>query len=130
MAKTFDDLAARLMTKRQRRQATTLARQDLADMLLSEIRKRQGMSQKQLADVLKIKQPSLSKLESQQDMQVSTLQRIIEALGGRLIIRAQFPEGRTTLSQFHPKPKPLAVNRKTEPRSTKKSKVREIALVG
>ncbi len=130
MAKSFDDLAAKLMSKKQRERAKGLARQDLANMLLREIRKRRGMSQKDLADVLNIKQPSLSKLESQEDMQISTLQRIIEALGGRLIIHAQFPEGPTTISQFESTSRPKAVASKNKPKSAKVQKIREIALVG
>ena len=36
-----------------------------------------------------IRQPALSKLESQDDMQISTLVKIIEALGGQLSITAR-----------------------------------------
>jgi predicted XRE-type DNA-binding protein len=100
MAKSFDDIARKVMTAPQRKRAKELARQDLADMLLSEVRKRRGMSQKELADVLNIRQPSLSKLEAQDDMQVSTLRRIVKALGGRLVITAQFPEGSARIKQF------------------------------
>jgi transcriptional regulator with XRE-family HTH domain len=93
MAKSFDDLAARTMTRRQRERAQELARRDLSELLLSEIRKLRGMSQKELADRLDIRQPSLSKLEGQDDMQVSTLKKIVEALGGHLRITATFPRG-------------------------------------
>jgi DNA-binding XRE family transcriptional regulator len=53
-------------------------------LLLSEIRERAGKSQRQVAEVLGIKQPSLSKLEKQSDMQISTLRRIVNALSGEL----------------------------------------------
>jgi hypothetical protein len=46
-----------------------------------------------LAKVLGIKQPTLSKLENQTDIQVSTLQRIVDALGGKLDVVARFPKG-------------------------------------
>jgi len=49
------------------------------------------MTQQELADALGIKQPSLSKLEHQADMQISTLKRIVEALGGELRVQARFP---------------------------------------
>jgi transcriptional regulator with XRE-family HTH domain len=69
-------------------------------MLLSEIRKLAGKSQGELARMLGIKQPSLSKLESQEDMQISTLKRIIEALGGEVQIIARFPKAKMRIKQF------------------------------
>jgi hypothetical protein len=45
-------------------------------------------------------QPSLSKLENQDDMQVSTLRRLIEALGGQLEIIAHLPKGDIRIRQF------------------------------
>jgi transcriptional regulator with XRE-family HTH domain len=75
-------------------------REDLADMLLSEIRRGTGLTQEQLSKSLGIKQPTLSQLESQDDMQISTLRRIVEALGGELEIIATLPGGRVALSQF------------------------------
>lgn len=60
-------------------------------MLLSEIRHEAGLSQEALAQTLGIRQPSLSKLESQDDMQISTLRRIIRALGGELELIAHLP---------------------------------------
>lgn len=69
-------------------------------MLLSEMRRHAGMTQQQLAKALRIKQPTLSGIESQDDMQISTLQRIVHALGGELDIIATLPGGRVALSQF------------------------------
>ena len=75
-------------------------RDDLTEMLLSEIRRLVGLTQQQVADSLGIKQPTLSGLEGQEDMQISTLRRIVEALGGELEIIANLPSGRIALSQF------------------------------
>jgi hypothetical protein len=47
-----------------------------------------------------VKQPTLSRLESQDDMQISTLNRLIEALGGKLEIIAHLPGGDIRISQF------------------------------
>lgn len=47
-----------------------------------------------------IKQPTLSKLESQDDIQISTLQRLIHALGGQLELIAHMPGGDIKISQF------------------------------
>ena len=69
-------------------------------MLLGEVRKLAGKSQRELAAALGIKQPSLSKLEGQGDMQISTLRRIVEALGGEVEVVARFPGGAVRLKQF------------------------------
>jgi transcriptional regulator with XRE-family HTH domain len=100
MAKSFDELVARTTSKRVQERASRRARRYLASMLLSDLRKLKRMSQKELAHTLRIKQPSLSKLENQDDMQISTLTRIVEALGGRLIIRAEFDKLDAELKQF------------------------------
>ncbi len=64
-----------------------------------------GQSQRQIADVLGIKQPSLSKLEKQPDMQVSTLRKLVKALGGELEVLAKFPKGTVKIDQFDPPPR-------------------------
>ena len=114
MAKSFDELVARTTSKKVQERARGRARRYLADMLLSEVRKLKGMSQKQLADALQIKQPSLSKLENQDDMQISTLARIVHALGGHLVIKAQFPTGDAELKQFRLKQPSRTRGRKVE----------------
>ena len=43
--------------------------------------------------MLKVNQPAVSKLESRKDIHISILRNYIEALGGRLTIIAQFPQG-------------------------------------
>ena len=70
-------------------------------MELSEIRKLAGKSQREVADALGIKQPSLSKLEKQSDMQISTLRRIVSVLGGELEVFATFPAGRIRIEPFN-----------------------------
>jgi transcriptional regulator with XRE-family HTH domain len=94
MAKSFDDLVKRTTTASTRRKAIRRTRELLEEMLLSELRALSGMTQKQLAEVLRIKQPSLSKIENQSDIQLSTLRKIVQALGGELEVRARFPEGK------------------------------------
>ena len=93
MAKTYDELANRLMTHRQRAKASVRTRQMLAEMMVSEIRTLAGKSQRELAEILGIKQPSVAKMESAGDMQISTLRRIVAALGGELEIHAKLPSG-------------------------------------
>jgi transcriptional regulator with XRE-family HTH domain len=99
MARNFKELESRMSPGRRER-IEAKAREVMAEMLLSEIRKHAGLTQVELADTLGIKQPSLSKLESQDDMQISTLQTIIQAMGGELEILARLPVGTVKITQF------------------------------
>ena len=84
----------------QPQQAEVLAKKHMADMLLAEIRREVGLTQEQLAEAMGITQPTLSKHEAQSDMQVSTLQRLVHALGGELEIVAHLPQGDVRITQF------------------------------
>lgn len=68
--------------------------------LVSKLRKDRELTQKELADILEIRQSAVSKLESQNDIMIQTLDRYVRALGGELEIRAKFPDREVTLSQF------------------------------
>jgi len=70
------------------------------EMLLAELRKHSGLTQKELADKLGISQPCLSKMESQDDMQIATLNRIVGSLGGTLELIVRMPNGEFCLTQF------------------------------
>ena len=100
MAKSFDELVTRTTSPQVRAKAKALTRKYLAEMLLSEIRMLAGKSQSELARILGIKQPGVSKLEQQDDIQVSTLMKIVEALGGELHIIARFPKADVEIKQF------------------------------
>jgi transcriptional regulator with XRE-family HTH domain len=101
MAKSFDELVKRTTTAKTRQRAAARTRELLGELLLSETRELAGKSQRQVADVLGIKQPSLSKLEKQSEMQISTLRRIVNALGGELEVIARFPKGTVKIEQFN-----------------------------
>jgi transcriptional regulator with XRE-family HTH domain len=100
MAKSFDELVKRTASKATRQKAVRRRRELLAELLLSELRKLAGKSQRELAKALGIKQPSLSKLENQDDMQISTLKRIVEALGGEVQVLVRIPRGTVRVRQF------------------------------
>lgn len=68
---------------------------DLAE--LAELRRNQGITQAELAERLGVSQPNVAKIEAagKRDagaVHLSTLAGYVEALGGRLEIRATFPE--------------------------------------
>lgn len=81
--------------------AKARAKEMQAEMLLAELRKLEGITQVELAEKLGIRQPAVSQLEQQDDMQVSTLQRIVKALGGALEITVRLPGGEYRLGQFN-----------------------------
>src|SRR5262249_54622250 len=58
--------------------------------LLSRIREDRDVTQSQLARKLGVAQATISGIERRKDIQLSTLQRFIEALGGILRVVAQF----------------------------------------
>lgn len=60
---------------------------------LRALRESRSMTQGELAARLGISQPALSKLERQGDLQLSTLRRLVERLGGTLTVQARFPDG-------------------------------------
>lgn len=99
MAKKFSELRSNMKPASQER-AEAKARQLLAEMPLHELRQARGLSQKVLAEVLHVQQPSIAKLERRTDMYLSTLRSHIEAMGGELDIIARFPDGSVKISNF------------------------------
>lgn len=61
--------------------------------LLQELRERQHISQVALAEKLGVKQPTISKIERREEVNVGTLRKYVKAIGGELHITARFPDG-------------------------------------
>ena len=60
---------------------------------LKELRRARHLTQVQLANVLGTTQPTVSEMERRSDLYLSTLRSYIEAMGGRLLISAEFDDG-------------------------------------
>ncbi len=91
MVRSLNDLIAELPPKRQ---ADVQARYlELKHQIegLRELREIAGKAQLDIATALKIKQPSVSKIETQTDMYLSTLRRYVEAVGGKLELIVKLP---------------------------------------
>jgi transcriptional regulator with XRE-family HTH domain len=99
MARKFKELEARMSPASVARSNAKYQRLR-EDMALEELRDALRLTQQQLAETLQIDQSAISKLERRTDMYVSTLERFIEAMGGRLEIRAVFPAGTVRITQF------------------------------
>src|SRR6266852_1035935 len=78
----------------KRRRARIDARyRELKDVVesLRQLRKVAGKAQADVAAALRIKQPSVSKIEKQTDMYLSTLRSYVEAIGGELDVVVRLP---------------------------------------
>lgn len=95
----FRELVEAMPEERQRR-IVKRVRDTLASMPLEEIRKARQMTQVRLAEVLAVNQGEISKIEHRTDIYISTLAAYVEALGGKLEIRAVFPDREMRISQF------------------------------
>jgi Helix-turn-helix domain len=61
---------------------------------LQQLRRAVGRAQIDIAAALRIKQPSVSKIEKQTDLYLSTLRSYVEALGGKLELVVRLPAHR------------------------------------
>lgn len=99
MAKSFRQLLQKLPQERRER-IEARAQGLLMEMALQELRQQRGLTQQQLADRLEMQQAAVSKMESQADIHLSTLRRIVAAMGGRLKLVATFPDAEVVINQF------------------------------
>jgi len=62
---------------------------------LAELRMHRGFSQPELAERAGMKQANLSRIENRDDVKLSTLARIVAAMGGASAIVVKFPDGQS-----------------------------------
>ena len=100
MARNFKELQDALyakMTPERRAAHEKRVAEHLAKIRLSQMRSARELSQAALAEKLGKDQGSISRMEKQDDMNLSTLRRYVEGLGGELELRAVFPDQVMTL---------------------------------
>src|SRR5271170_4946542 len=85
----FSALRAAMSPAAQRRTAAK-AEQLGQEMDLAELRRACELSQEKLAQALRVGQAAVAKIEKRTDMYISTLDRVIRAMGGELRIVARF----------------------------------------
>jgi plasmid maintenance system antidote protein VapI len=98
MAKNFKELQAK-MPREAGVRSEEAAKKMISEIGLAELGEAMDLTQESLADTLHVKQASISKMERRSDTYVSTLSKIIEAMGGELQIIANMPNGRVQLCQ-------------------------------
>lgn len=92
MARTLEDVMAVMPEERRARIKARAADKVREIEGLKALRKLTRHSQEQIAQSLGIKQPSVVKIERQTDLYLSTLRRFVEAAGGKLELRIEFPD--------------------------------------
>lgn len=100
MSKPFANLRNAMSPERQKRNTirTEFLKQEIA---LRELRQALDLTQEQLASTLNVNQAAISKFERQSDIYISTLRKILAAMGAELKIIAHFSEGDVVINQFH-----------------------------
>jgi DNA-binding Xre family transcriptional regulator len=99
MAKKFSELRARMSEERRARNAERTAALAAA-IDLAELRGALDLTQEELAERLEIAQSNVSRLENRDDMLISTLRQVVEAVGGELHLEAVFPDGDVRLRRL------------------------------
>lgn len=92
MGRNLNQIISKLPPERQQRIEARYQelRQEVES--LRELRQIAGRAQAEIAASLNIKQPSVSKIEKQTDMYLSTLRSYVEAIGGKLELVVELPE--------------------------------------
>jgi DNA-binding XRE family transcriptional regulator len=100
MARKFKELSDALdakLTPQQRAQSKARYAQMLEQVRLSELRRHCKLTQVELAKTIGVDQGAISRIENQSDMSLRTLSNYIEGTGGRLEIRAVYPNESLTI---------------------------------
>lgn len=110
MARPFKELRDR-MSPEARTRVNRRVRETLLEMSLQEVRQRvSGVTQTELADLMKVTQGAISQLEKRHDVLLSNLAEYIRALGGKLELIARFPDTDVRITQFDLDKKQAAAN--------------------
>jgi transcriptional regulator with XRE-family HTH domain len=99
MAKKFSELRKKMSPEAQEFAAQRKL-ELIKEMPLRELRQALSFSQEDIATILEINQSSVSKIERETDMYISTLRRFVQAMGGSLELVAKFPEGEVKINQI------------------------------
>ena len=91
MIRDFKELESKMPFERLAR-ADAKAKEILTEMLMTEIRRQTGLTQMELRSMLADEDLG-SEAEAREEIGISTLRRIVEALGGQLELIAHLPKG-------------------------------------
>jgi hypothetical protein len=92
MGRSLDEIVGELPRERQGRVRSRHRELSREVEGLRELRRLAGKAQAQIASSMNIRQPSVSKIEQQADMYLSTLRSYVEAVGGTLDLVVSLPD--------------------------------------
>jgi DNA-binding XRE family transcriptional regulator len=89
--KTKDEILSR---RRPNREAVDASKREaLLEIGLLELRERTGVTQTAIAERMETSRPNVHRIEHEDDIRLSTLERYVRAAGGALRIEAVMPDG-------------------------------------
>lgn len=94
----WDDIKNGKLSPEQIARADRKLKRDIVRMRLRELRMMAGKTQAEMAEITKLTQSSLSRIERRDDTPIPTLRRYVEALGGELEVVAVIGNKRVTLA--------------------------------
>lgn len=101
MARKWREIRKRRSPEREARIQSEIARESVRiDGSLAKLREARKYTQAQVAEARDVPQNAISKVEHRTDLYLSTLRGYIEAMGGRLELRAIFPDAEFLITQF------------------------------
>ena len=114
MAKKFSRLLEG-MSEERRALIRAEAEEMIQETALAELRRARSLTQTELANRLGVRQPSIADMEKRTDMYISTLRRLVEAMGGSLDVIAHFPGMDVRIQNFS------QIDAPTTPKSAEKT---------
>ena len=92
MPVNVDDKIKKLSPARRKKVEARAAELIAEEMTLRDLRKARALTQARMAEQLGITQDGVSRLEKRSDLLLSTLRKTVEAMGGSLLLVAEFPD--------------------------------------
>jgi len=92
MAKSLTQKLSQLPQERQQKIHARAADLIVEEMSLRDLRLARQVTQEKMAELLQIRQGSVSRLEKRSDLHLSTLRNVVQAMGGELRLVVEFPD--------------------------------------
>ena len=93
----WEDLREKTLTPEEKEQVDRQIGDELFEMDLRTMRELLGKTQEEVAEAARMTQSEISRMERRSDHRLSTLRRIVQALGGDLEVIANFGDKRVKL---------------------------------
>jgi DNA-binding XRE family transcriptional regulator len=93
--RSLGDIISALPDERRAKVTARGKRLIAEEKALRQLRQAREYTQANMANLLKIDQAGVSKIEKRSDMLISTMRSYVEAMGGRFLLIAEFGDGQT-----------------------------------